>query len=700
MGKRIKKTAKIGTQQSVFRPRARMLLLLGDQLIRDANLAVFELVKNAYDADASMCTVTLNDIEDPSASIVVEDNGTGMDWETVMGVWLEPGTDHKAEQRRKKCRSKKYHRLPLGEKGVGRFAVHKLGEHITLVTRKAGQDEIVISVDWKQFASAQYLEDVPVTVQRRKPEYFLGRTTGTRIEVTRLWPKNRWIRGRVRNLARSITSICSPFDEKEDFLAELVLAPSSNWLDGLLDVWTVLDQAIFVVNGWFENDTLSFDYTFRPLKAMGKKISGRKRHYSGSLALPIGKKSELLDLTPYRIGRAKFNFYIFDREPAVLNLTTGDKAGLKQFLDQSGGIRVYRDGVRVYDFGEPGNDWLDLGGRRVNIPSVRISNNQILGAVSLDAEQSEDLVEKTNREGFIETPAYEAFRDAVLYAIIQVEADRKIDKTRLHKQYSRRSIKEPVVADLAVLRDELKKRKLDKELGKYIDRVELQFRQVRDTLLTAAGAGLTLSTIIHEVEKIIKELVASVKSGAPRERLASLVKHLDTMVDGLAYLARKSGRTSETASNLVSQSLFNTEYRLHAHSIRVVNGFDIGNPEFNIKCTRRLVVSTLMNLIDNSIHWLENKGGKSKSIYVGTTYEYDGKPAIIVADSGPGLTDLPEYLIEPFFTRRPGGMGLGLHVASEVAKMHHGRLIFPEKTDITLPDEFTGAIVGIEFPED
>ena len=127
----------------VFRPRARMLLLLGDQLIRDAGLAVFELVKNSYDADASRCTVTMHDLTEPEkARIVIQDTGTGMDIDTVKNVWLEPGTENRATQRRRGGRSKKYRRLPLGEKGVGRFAAHKLGREIELITRVTRKLEV------------------------------------------------------------------------------------------------------------------------------------------------------------------------------------------------------------------------------------------------------------------------------------------------------------------------------------------------------------------------------------------------------------------------------------------------------------------------------------------------------------------------------------------------------------------------------
>ena len=119
-----------------------------------------------------------------------------------------------------------------------------------------------------------------------------------------------------------------------------------------------------------------------------------------------------------------------------------DKKGLKEFLNESGGVRVYRGGIRVYDYGERGNDWLDLGGRRVNVPTKRLSNNLLIGAVSLDIRKSVDLklnrglIEKTNREGFVENGDYEAFRDAVVYAIQSIEVERNLDKRRIRNAYA------------------------------------------------------------------------------------------------------------------------------------------------------------------------------------------------------------------------------------------------------------------------
>ena len=109
-----------------FKPRARLLILLGDQLIRDAQIAVFELVKNAYDADSKNARVVMSHIDDlVKGEIIIEDSGTGMDYDTITNVWLEPGTDFRVNQRDNLVRTPLYHRLPLGEKGIGRFAAHK-----------------------------------------------------------------------------------------------------------------------------------------------------------------------------------------------------------------------------------------------------------------------------------------------------------------------------------------------------------------------------------------------------------------------------------------------------------------------------------------------------------------------------------------------------------------------------------------------
>ena len=673
-----------------------MLLLLGDQLIRNAGIAVFELVKNAYDADANSVDVDLVDVDDPdNGRIVVSDDGVGMNWQIVTEVWLEPGTDYRDAQKKAGTKTPKHNRTPMGEKGVGRFAAHKLGRSISLVTRQAGHPEVVVEIDWQRFQGKHYLSDTPVSVFEREPETFLGKKTGTSLEISRL--NHSWTRGLVRELYRSVTSISSPFRSPGAFVAELSITPQTEWITGLLDLKKVRDLAPFQATCLVEDTSLTMDYTFHPPPGMEDRLTRRQiRHKTVSFGSIVDASN--MDVRA-RIGYLYLDLRIFDLDPQVLQFLVSDRKGLRDFLRQNGGVRVYRDGVRVFDYGEPGDDWLDLGTQRVNRPTVRVSNNIVLGAVELNSTSSRGLIEKTNREGFVENEAFRVFRDLVHFALTQVVAERNLDKDRIRKAYASRQLKEPVLHELEELRTELQKRGLDQELGDHINRIEKQFLDVRDRLLTAAGPGLTMSVVIHEVEKGISGLVDATRRNAPTDHLAALANHLAELVEGLTYLTRKSRRRRERAGVLINQALFNTGFRLRAHHVAAFNGTDSGDEDFAVPCTRRMIIASLMNLIDNSIYWLVNKGHANKRIYLGTTRELHGGPALLIADNGPGFSDPTEYLRQPFISRRPEGMGLGLHIVDEVMKAHGGRLLFPEPADLPLPASYDGAVVALQFKE-
>lgn len=155
------------TPSYIFRPKARIMVLLGDQLIKNHTLALFELVKNSYDADANKVDLQLNDIDTTNGSIEVEDDGNGMALETIVNVWLEPANSHKADARSKGVKTRKG-RLPVGEKGVGRFAVHRLGRKITMITRSQGCKEVVVNIDWDEFLRNEYLGKVRISHMARE----------------------------------------------------------------------------------------------------------------------------------------------------------------------------------------------------------------------------------------------------------------------------------------------------------------------------------------------------------------------------------------------------------------------------------------------------------------------------------------------------------------------------------------------------
>lgn len=262
------------TRRFSFKPRARLLKLLGEQLIRDPNIALFELVKNAYDADASMAEVQLRNPSDTDAgTITVLDDGSGMTIDTVVDVWLQPGTDYREQQRDNQKRTPRFNRLPLGEKGIGRFAVHKLGEVVDLVTRAKDSPEVHVHVDWSAIDDANFLSEFRVSVTEvGAPEVFVGRSTGTRITVSKL--NQSWTRGMVRSASRAVTALRSPFEQEGEFKVWLTLEPQATWLDGLLDADEVLEYALFRASGRMSESSLEYSYEFTPYPAM-TKVEGR-----------------------------------------------------------------------------------------------------------------------------------------------------------------------------------------------------------------------------------------------------------------------------------------------------------------------------------------------------------------------------------------------------------------------------------------
>jgi len=682
-----------------FKPRARLLLELGNQLIKDEGIALFELVKNAYDADATDVKISLKNIDSISeGKIKIVDNGSGMDWDIITKVWLEPGTDYRESQVILGLKTKCFKRLPLGQKGVGRFGAHKLGRHIKLVTRICEGNEIVVIIDWNDFQNKKYLEEVPIDIYEREPEVFKGNSTGTQINISGLW--NSWTRGMVRDVYRAVNSICSPFKSPDSFKAVLEIEDKnkSDWLKGLFGWKEAVNYKLFKASCYLENDELSYTYEFVPWDTM-TKINGRKVDTIKEkkiFKIYDDDSNEAINLADYKIGKINIDLYIFDLDSNVLALGVSDKKGLKDFLKFNGGLRVYRDGVRVYDYGELGNDWLDLGGRRVNIPSARLSNNLIIGAVSLNRFDSIDLEEKTNREGFIENEAVKKFRSAVLFAFTQITAERNTDKSRIRKAYSKGIIKEPVIDTISELRTKIDKKGLIGELGGYLNRIEEDYKDIREKLLTSAGAGLSLSIVIHEIDKIIKELKLAVEMKGADNRIKSLVKHLADLIQGYAMLVKISGKVNVKASKIIEESIFNVGYRLLAHNIKLINNSTKEN-DFTINCSKRLILGAVMNILDNSIYWLETKRPKIKYIYITPTKELNEGFAIVIGDNGSGFFDPLDNLVQPFFTRKSEGMGLGLHIVNEIMKVHKGHLKIIEKGEIKLPKDIDGAVISLIF---
>lgn len=695
-----------------FRPRARVLQLLGDELIGSPRLAVFELVKNAYDADADGVVVRLDLASPADPAITVADDGDGMSLDVLRSVWLVPGDDHRRAQRGRRERSRRHHRLPLGEKGLGRFAAHKLGNRIRMTTRAQGADECVVDIDWNELIAKPFLDEAPVTISVRPPEVFTDGRTGTQLEVRELRPP-AWTRREVRGLHNQITSICSPFEQPGDFRATLEVPGHEDWIEDLPDAGAILARAIWKFSFRLHDGRFDSAYEFREIA--GFQLDGRRLSRTGDrLKLPRsagdGRRNGKVaadGTTTDGIGPVSGEFHVFDRERDVLR-RLGDTRLLTRYLDENGGIRVYRDGIRVYNYGEQGDDWLGLDLRRVNVPTRRVSRNIILGAVHVSLESSGELVEKTNREGFVENEACARLRSIVLGALGALEEERQIDKDRIRRltvgprDLTATRIERPIQA----LRQELEKRNVMETFDPYVRKIEQDYVNMQESLLAAGMSGLNLAVIFHEVERGVRVLHQVIVDGRDMASAASQARELMRILDGFSTLLRRDSKRRHDARKLVAAARQFNVLRFRHHGVQLTCPVPDDEAGFDAEFTFGLVLGALNNLIDNALYWLrirwpDSPGADETSerrLFIGATRDLEDGPAIVVADNGVGFQgDAPEHLVRPFFTRKPDGMGLGLYYSNLAMELNGGRLAFPMRSEVDIPAEFDGAVVAMIF---
>lgn len=655
----------------------------------------------------------MKNIENPDqGQIIIEDDGYGMDHSLIKNVWLTPGTTHKKVQIEKEEFIGECNRVPLGEKGIGRFGAHKLGQRIEMISKKADSQEAHLIINWEDFDNDDMLDKVPISLTERNPEVFTDGKTGTKIIISGL--RSKWTRGAVRSMYRAINSLNSPFESTESFKV-VFKTDRPNWLGGLLSFKDIKDSALFIAEATLkDNEIKTLNYEFVPWATM-KELQGREYTASGVSMVQKEYDEEAkkkimkdIDLSDHKIGEIKLKLLIFDLDSNVLSLGVQDKQGLKSYLKDNGGVRVYRDGVRVYDYGEPGNDWLSLDLERVNLPAARLSNNIVIGAVSLDRLASKDLIEKTNREGFIENDAFRTFYAAIRFTISQVVAQRNIDKDKIRSHYSKGGGKQVPVADnLEILRqkveDNLTPGEVKTDILRKISEIEDDYKTISEVYIRSASAGLSLSIVVHEIEKIVQEMLyvveESKKADAESERIKNLTWHMGKLIDGYSGLIRRRSRKESDLKQVVRQALWNISYRIKAHKVEVIDAWKEEKKfETRVRCSDGLVVGTIINIIDNSIWWLDYGKVQKKKLWIDVTDELPGFVTIILADNGPGFTLPTEDVIKPFISNKDGGIGIGLHIAYEIMNSQHGELLFPSPDQFTIPEEFrAGAIVALAF---
>ena len=397
-----------------FAVEARLAIQLGRESISSSITAILELVKNAYDADATRVRIRFKELGTPSAMMVIEDDGCGMTADDLLNYWMVIGTTNKVKLRRAGGK-----RVLTGEKGLGRLGLDRLSRHTKVQSIARGASEgIELPIDWSVFEQEDArLENIrlklycitnlrqdPFTNERREYPH------GTRLVLADL--KDEWRESTLVDLRAELSLLVSPFSIGADFQIELESGLGLKSVDGVVATPVSLLQAA----QWKVIASVDDDGAVR----MRMSSTHHNRVYEEG---PVSweKRFPGWGATPY-CGPLKFEFYFVPRKAISLGTQTIGLNAIRTFLDSNQGLRVYRDGFRVKPYGSPNGDgdWLRLAYRRMGSPegvaqddepgAWRVGYNQLVGAVFVSREKNAGLLDQTNREGLVDGKAFAHLR--------------------------------------------------------------------------------------------------------------------------------------------------------------------------------------------------------------------------------------------------------------------------------------------------
>lgn len=728
-----------------FKADAHLVQVLGEQLIASERVGILELVKNSIDAGATYCSVKIekipglveipdmlnqfNNLDGPV--IVIEDDGSGMTKEQIEMGWLRPASTLKTnvkerlkrerekaisegkletfENYLKVIRAENKGRIPLGEKGVGRFASHRLGKKLIIKTKISNNDyEYVLKIDWDDFniVDGLYkdLDEVKITLTRQAPSRDYGlKNSGTTLIIFGGREGFELTEDEIREINRTLLKLNSPNPNPKSKAEQFIVSFSCSQVKDLDEEISYKQfNPVFSVYGLVD-ELGNFEYEYSFDAPYNIPLASFKRENQKLDLKTIDKNLWFKIEQDRKLWRkpACGPFYIhidvwYRDKPWIGN--SDDEMRFKHYLEQYGGISIYRDGINVFS-AENGTetDWLGLRQRQIK-QSYRMSYYHMMGNIEIDQSTNIDLIDKTNREGMIKNRAFNDMTELVKAITYFLEID-YIGKRDEYNQLTGDLVREPkalkgipkqsariisnINANYDIALDRYKLFENIKELGDVSERkgklVELskslnnlednlkQIQGVQDMLTEQAGFGLGIAVALHEISKttsnfyygILEVLESGQFEKLKLEDLKDTSKALESEILRLSPL--RALRNEEPIQFQVSKSV-NYVHSVFKRKFKELNiDFDCNqDQDFQITARYGALNQILTNLLDNSCYWMDKPEITNRKIRL----RIDASDrAIIVADNGEGIHDsIMPYLFQPGYSLKFPPSGLGLYV--------------------------------------
>ena len=564
-----------------------------------------------------------------------------------------------------------------------------------------------------------FLDEVTVDCRQVSPAKLLGVGHGTAIEIRNL--KGVWNHDMIRQLCRDVANLTDPVSRLTRGVApdpfeitilcngepQVLPADDAESLKALIE-----DKAVLEIAGRFRSSENDFSFRIDDhddvINLKDSRITGlwlwRRRFRKAAGATEGQVQMPFLEDpgSRYACGDFAFHFYVFDFARGIEERYLLAQAEKKRLKDHR--IYLYRDDVRVYPYGDPDDDWLNIDVTRgTGRAGDFFSNDQLVGWIDITQKDNPELRDKTNREGLIDTGS--AARDLIFLVQIFLSYVRQHQYGRYQRGQRRRdaarSVHEEMVARSLVDLQEGLARSGHASQARKVAKVAAEYRKEREylsrraeTTEDLAGVGLSVEMASHDImllmqraQDIARRLAKAVRSAGTdeiEEQVDRLVGVLQQITDGMqdVQILFKSSRRRRKVLRI--EPVLDKIHRIYGtlleqRSVCYRKVMVKGSP-LVANTTDGVIMQVLINLFDNACYWLETVDRAGREVRVTVDGDHG---ELIFSDNGPGIDpdDLP-YIFEPFYSGKgQEGRGLGLYIARQLLERYGYRIKVVGKAD-------------------
>lgn len=669
--------------------------------------------------------------------IKVEDSGSGMSLEELKQNYLTIGTASRKREVDRAAEAGDLKTPYLGEKGIGRLSAMRLGERLHLTTAREQDTHLSsLDIDWRSFSDLDAMvEDIPIEARPDRTKD-ASDWHGTILQISDL--SEDWTRQRVEALANyDFARLTDPFlDQRKRPRIALywngsrIAIPSMD--SGLLSAAHASFSGRYNID---EKGEPSLHVRMEAIDLGGFKHP--REVDTVTLTLPdlegliaTGKGAPPVSALT-SVGPFEFEAYWYNRRYLTGIDSIGNQKAVRELQRKWSSIMLFRDGFRVFPYGDEEDDWLGLDRRALGRTGYVLNKAQFVGRVEISRLRNPALVDQTNREGLRSTPEQQVFV-ALLHHVIGDLLWHFFKETE--RQHKKAAVEiSDVKTEVTKLESRAKsalakvRRLVPREQADLINEIQQAFDEFQDLSIRAqarieeveedsrqmihmAGVGLMVEVIAHELARASESALISISSLQGKDIPLDLRAKLDTLKAEMKSVSKRlrildelsvSGRQRAEVFDLVEL----VEDIRHGHEAQFARDsirFEVekDSAPIRIRSVKGMVVQILENLLSNSIHWTGIRAER-ESAYVPTIRVrlHANPPTVRFTDNGRGIApENREKIFRPFWSLKEHSKrrGLGLFIARENATYLGGTLTLSDQ-----PDNVTERLheFVLEFPQ-